>query len=304
VSNAASSRRVAIQGEAGTALVYPEQGFQLHAFAANVNGRTVDAIYGPTGERGTREPDDRRYGNPVLFPSVGVTAAAEPDRWMYRGRAMPMQQHGWARDAYWHVEDMDERSVTGVLVPTTGIRTSFPFAFELRLRYGIEAHGLALTAEVANRGDQAFPYALGFHPYLSANPRCRVRLPAGTRLRSDDSWRTIARAPSAARDIDATDAELPGSIVLADTEAPALDIEDPVAGTATRVSVEGSEQAFPVWVVWSGAPDARYLCLEPWTDVPNALNRSGTRTLAPGGVHHYRMMISVRRLPAMSDSGS
>jgi galactose mutarotase-like enzyme len=274
--------------------VYPEQGFQLHGFAASVGAgagsRVVDAVYAPAGER---EPDDRRYGNPVLFPSVGVTSGAEPDRWTYRGRAMPMQQHGWARDAYWHVEAIDDGSVTGVLVPTTGIRAAFPFAFELRLRYAIEASGLALTAEVANRGDEAFPYALGFHPYLTASPRARVRLPQGVRLRSDDGWRTIARAPSPARDIEATDAELPGSIVLAETAAGALELDNPETGTVTRVSVDGSADSFPVWVVWSGAPDARYLCLEPWTDAPNALNRLHTRTLAPGDAHRYRMTISL-----------
>jgi galactose mutarotase-like enzyme len=280
-----------IEGAAGHALLYPEQGFQLHAFVAKVDGRDVDVIDGPTGDR---EPDDRRYGNPVLFPSVGVTAGAEPDRWTHRGRAMPMQQHGCARDAYWHVDAADGRSVTGVLVPTTGIRTSFPFAFELRLRYAIEAEGLVLTAEIANRGGERFPYALGFHPYLTATPRCRVSLPAGVRLRSEDSWRTIARAAAPARAIDATDAELPGSIVLAETGAHALEIENPDAGTVTRVSVEGSAQGFPIWVVWSGAPDARYLCLEPWTDAPNALNRPGTRTLAPGAVDRYRMTIFVR----------
>jgi aldose 1-epimerase len=214
---------------------------------------------------------------------------------------MPMQQHGWARDAYWHIEGMDERSVTGVLVPTTGIRTSFPFAFELRLRYAIEAAGLVLSAELSNRGDEAFPYALGFHPYLRASRASRVRLPAGARLRSDDSWRTIGRAPAPARDIEATHDELPGSIVLADTGVQALELEDPSTGVATRVSVEASEQSFPVWVVWSGAPDARYLCLEPWTDAPNALNRPGTRTLAAGGVHRYRMTICVRQLTPVSD---
>jgi galactose mutarotase-like enzyme len=300
---ARAARLVRIRGEAGSALVYPEQGFQLHGFAANVRGgagnRVVDVVYAPAGER---EPDDRRYGNPVLFPSVGVTSGAEPDRWTYRGRAMPMQQHGWARDAYWHVEAIDEGSVTGVLVPTTGIRAAFPFAFELRLRYAIEASGLALTAEVANRGDEAFPYALGFHPYLTASPHARVALPGGVRLRSDDGWRSITRAPSPAREIQARDAELPGSIVLAETSAGALELDDPGTGIVTRVSVESSANRFPVWVVWSGASDARYLCLEPWTDAPNALNRPDTRALPPGGVHRYRMTISVRRSSSMSDS--
>jgi galactose mutarotase-like enzyme len=288
---------------ASHALVYPEQGFQLHAFSVAVEGRAggapVELVYGPPGPR---EPADRRYGNPVLFPSVGVTFGAEADRWRHGGRLLPMQQHGWARDAYWHVEAVDERSVTGVLVPTTGIRTSFPFAFELRLRYVLEDGALALDAELANRGGEAFPYALGFHPYLRAplaggtRRDCRVRLPAGVGLQSADSWRTIARGAAPARTIDAADPDLPGSIVLAETGATVLEVEDVAAGIATRVSVEGSAQGFPVWVAWSAAPDAPYLCLEPWTDAPNALNRPETRRIEAGATHRYQLKISARAL--------
>ena len=291
MANASASRLVRIEDGGCVALVYPEQGFQLHGFRAVVDGRPVDVVFGPTGPR---EPFDRRYGNPVLFPSVGVTAGVEADRWTHRGRAMPMQQHGWAHDAYWHLEAADGRSVTGVLVPTAGIRASFPFAFELRLRYAIEASALVLSAELSNPGDEAFPYALGFHPYLRASRTCRVRLPASVRLRSADSWRSIERAVTPARDIEAADAELLGSIVLADSGVQALELEDPAARVATRVSVEGSEQSFPVWVVWTAAADAGYVCLEPWTDAPNALNRPGTRTIPAGGVHRYRMAISGR----------
>jgi galactose mutarotase-like enzyme len=73
-------------------------------------------------------------------------------------------------------------------------------------------------------------------------------------------------------------------------------VEDPSSGLAARVSVAGSEQSFPVWVIWSSAPDAAYVCLEPWTDAPNALNREGTRKLAGGATHRYRMELSVRSL--------
>jgi galactose mutarotase-like enzyme len=303
MATASPSRLLRLGNGASHALVYPEQGFQLHAFSAAVGGRAggepLDLVYGPSGER---EPFDRRYGNPVLFPSVGVTFGPEADRWTHGGRALPMQQHGWARDAYWHVEAIDERSITGVLVPTTGIRTSFPFAFELRLRYALEDGALALAAELANSGAEAFPYALGFHPYLRAPLKggtrrdCRVRLPAGVRLESADSWRTITRGAASARIIDAADPELPGSIVLAETGAAVLEVEDAAAGIATRISVAESAQSFPIWVVWSAAPDAPYICLEPWTDAPNALNRPDTRTLAPGATHRYRMTISARAL--------
>ena len=49
-------------------------------------------------------------------------------------------------------------------------------------------------------------------------------------------------------------------------------------------------------IIWSAAPEAPYVCLEPWTDAPNALNRPGTRTLAAGAKHRYRMTISARTL--------
>jgi galactose mutarotase-like enzyme len=303
-TTAAAGRLVRLDNGQCRALVYPEQGFQLHGLttAASVGGAPVEVIFGPPDGR---EPADRRYGNPVLFPSVGVTSGpgSEPDRWSHAGRLFTMQQHGWARDAYWHVDAVGDSSVSAHLVPTTGLRASFPFPFELRLRYALEGMGLSLSAELHNQGDGPFPYALGFHPYLRAplssggsRGQCRVRLPAGTRLRSADSWRTIERTPAAARTIDALDSELPGSIVLGDTGATALELEDAAAGIAARVSVEESEQSFPVWVAWTSSPEAPYLCLEPWTDAPNALNRPGTRTIPPGGAHRYRLTISLRAL--------
>jgi len=304
MTTAVGSRLVRLDNGECRALVYPEQGFQLRSFAAPVAGRAggapIEAIAAPVD---AREPADRRYGNPVLFPSVGVTHGAEPDRWSHGGRLLPMPQHGLARDAYWHVEAFDDQSITGVLAPTTGIRAGFPFSFELRLRYALAGTALVFTAELANRGDEPFPYAFGLHPYLRAplgdaagRNNCKVELPAGIRLRSSDSWRTIERAPAAAAHIAASDPELPGSIVLAETGATTLEVGDADAGVATRVSVDDSETSFPIWVVWSASPDAPYVCLEPWTDAPNALNRPGTRALAAGATHRYRMSIALHAI--------
>jgi galactose mutarotase-like enzyme len=299
LSRVSISRLLTLDDGESRALVYPEQGFQLHGFEVGLGGgRRVPAIYGPPGPL---EPTDRRYGNPVLFPSVGISHGAQPDSWDHAGRALLMQQHGWARDLYWQIEAADATSVTGLLVPTSGMRAAFPFPFSLRLRYALERRVLTLDTTLTNLGSGPFPYALGFHPYLRAplagtRARCQVKIPGGTRLQTPDGWRTLTRAPAAARTAKVTDAELPGSIVIADSGARTLEVEDPEAGLTASVSVEGSEQTFPVWVVWSAAPDAPYVCLEPWTDAPNALNRTGTRTIAAGEIHRYRMAITVRSL--------
>src|SRR5262249_20813297 len=121
--------------------------------------------------------------------------------------------------------------------------------------------------------------------------RCLVELPAGTRETSNDGWRTLTKTSAPARTVAADAPELAGSILLTDTGATSLTIEDHDARLAARVSVAASPEPFPVWVVWSSAPDAPYICLEPWTDFPNALNRPGTRTLGPGNVHRTRMEI-------------
>ena len=109
------------------------------------------------------------------------------------------------------------------------------------------------------------------------------------RLLADDRARCRACAHHRCRG-----SRLPGSIVLAETGATALEVEDAAAGIATRVSVEGSAQGFPIWVAWSAAPDAPYVCLEPWTDAPNALNRPETRRIEAGATHRYQLKISAR----------
>ena len=295
-----ASRLIALEDGKSRALLYPERGFQLWSYEVEIGGRRVETIYAPPPGR---EPADRRDGNPVLFPAVGVSNGSRPEGWDHGGSWLPMPMHGWARNVYWQIEEIGPRALTAVVVPHPGFKLGFPFDFELRMRYRLEAATLVLETELRNLGQQPFPYALGFHPYLRAplggqGPRgqCRVRAPAGVRLQTSDGWRTIARAPAEARVLAVSSDELPGSVVLAETGASALSVEDETSGLRAQVSVAGSEQPYPVWVIWSAAPDAPYVCLEPWTDAPNALNRAGTQKLAAGATHRYRLELSAHQL--------
>ncbi|HEX3694059.1 MAG TPA: hypothetical protein VH374_01620 [Polyangia bacterium] len=299
-ASAIASRLITLADGQSRALVYPERGFQLYGFETTVAGQRIELLHAPLVDR---EAADRRYGNPVLFPAVGVSNGSRPDSWDHDGHALPMPSHGWARNVYWQLERVEATSLTALLVPHPGFRLGFPFEFELRLTYRLQAGALVLESTLRNTGSSAFPYAYGLHPYLRApilaggsRGRCVVRVPAGTRLQSPDGWRTVAREATPARTLAVHSPELPGSVLMEKTGAAALEVEDQTAGLAARVSVEGSEQSFPVWVIWSASPDAPYVCLEPWTDAPNALNRPGTRTLEPGDAHRYRMALSARAL--------
>ncbi|MCG5052085.1 MAG: hypothetical protein KA712_03910 [Myxococcales bacterium] len=299
MNQALSSRLIVLRKGPCEALLYPERGFQLLGFRApSPRGERTELLH-VAGE--AIEPSDRRYGNPILFPAVGVSNGAHPDSWEYGGKSLAMPPHGWARNVYWQIEASSDEALTAVLLPHPGWKAVYPFDFSMRLTYRFEGTSLVADTVIENAGEVPMPYALGFHPYLrmplapqSRAAACQVSLPAGTRLRPQDGWRQVSRTPEAARTVTLDHEDLPGSIVLADTGATSLEVVDEAAGMATFVSVAGSEQSFPVWVAWNASPDAPYVCLEPWTDAPNALNRPGTRKLDPGQTHRYRMAIGAR----------
>ncbi len=283
------------------AWVYPEHGFQLYGFEQDMGAAGTAAMVheGDT----LHEPADRRYGNPVLFPNPGAAVTSHgPDTWAWKEKILTMPFHGVARNLYWHVLEIGKEFVTGELVPNSSSLVAFPFPYRLRMTYRLDDRGLVLDAELENTGKEGFPYALGFHPYIRAPlgvrgrvADCSVALPPGVELKSQNGWETMTGQRFEAKRIRA-DEEIVTSIILAETKARHLELEDHANGLAARVSVEGSEKDFPVWVVWSESPQAQFVCLEPWTDGPNALNRRETRRCEPGQVHRYQMVISVRKI--------
>lgn len=298
--SALASRLITLSSPVARALVYPERGFQLFGFQVKHEDRWIETIYAPDD---AVEPTDRRYGNPILFPAVGVSNGKAADSWDYQGRSLPMPSHGWARNVYWQIEEISDAAVTALLVPHPGFKLGFPFDFNMRMTYRLEDSTLVIETSVHNTGSLPFPYALGFHPYLklpltasSTLAECVVDLPAANRVRSTDGWRSYEATAAPSRTVVVIDPELPGSMLLRDGGISSLQVRDEAAALATRVSVQGSPEAFAVWVVWNAAPDAPYVCLEPWTDLPNALNRTGTLMLPPGKIHNYRVAISLHAL--------
>jgi aldose 1-epimerase len=75
----------------------------------------------------------------------------------------------------------------------------YPFTLDIRVAYRLAADGLTVSTTASNVGDRAAPYGYGQHPYLSPGAGtlddCTLRLPAATRIRSDDRGLPIGQEP-------------------------------------------------------------------------------------------------------------
>jgi galactose mutarotase-like enzyme len=208
-----------------------------------------------------------RGGIPVLFPSPGKLAG---DRWSQAGRGGQLKQHGFARNLPWRVVDegtAEEASVTLQLEASDATRDQYPYDFEAKFRYALRGSSLHITMHFANRGADRMPFATGFHPYFAlpgaSKPQAQVETRA-TRAFDNVAKREVAYH------LDLTGGEVDLHLIDHATPRAAL------VGPKGKVVLEGSPE-FTHWVVWS-LPDRDFICLEPWTSPPDALN-TGDRLL-------------------------
>lgn len=296
-----NSRLTKLSHQGNHALVHPERGFQLLKYEVLVGGKPTQVIY---AEPDALEPEDRRYGNPILFPAPSLSCSKNGlHSWEWEGKILPMSSHGFARDLYWIITNQTENSVTAVTSPRGLTKLVFPFEWHLTARYTLDERGLVLDIRVENLGNVAFPYGIGFHPYLlfarSAPPAkvdCSICIPKGNRVISHDKWKTIEfEKPFGPLTIHPTDDRLPETLMMVDSGAKSLELVNKTEGHAVKVSVENSAQSLPVWAIWQD-PGTPYVCLEPWSDYPHLLKRQETRKCNPGEKHDYQMVISTRKI--------
>ncbi len=201
---------------------------------------------------------------------------------------VPMQEvdkrnalHGLCRFLSWDVVD---RSAAGV---TMGLRLHpsppYPFFLDLTIRYALDAEGLMVQTTATNLGEQAAPYALGFHPYVTVGVRldeAELTVPARTWLPTDADQIPTGREP-----VDGTpyDFRTPRAIGPLEIDHAFTDLARDRDGRC-RLLLAGPDRSVQVWAdegfgyleVFTGdtVPGAdrrrRGLGVEPMTAPPNA----------------------------------
>lgn len=171
-----------------------------------------------------------------------------------------LHQHGFARDAAWHVEDQTD---TMTALTLDGATCGSPKYQHMVARLDYEEHDDALTASliVRNNGTEAFAIAPGFHPYFALSG----------------------------------DATLDGEAIdpREYTEARFVDGDTHTLQTGSKTITIQSE-GLSTYAIWSGNDASTpYVCVEP-THSGNSFSEPGDAMLyLPGGESvHFSMRIS------------
>lgn len=248
-----------------TAVVTPQRGGMLTSLTKN--GREYLFINRENYESAERP----RCAVPVLFPYSG---RIQDEVLHIRGGEYPAGIHGVVHTLPWQVTGTgttDGASVTVQVTANEQTRTTYPFDFTLSITYTLKGDTVTITPTCKNNDTEAMPCDFGFHPYFTTSgiEQVQFALEAETQLDPGSGEKTPF---DGALKMDVVFGM--GSILLNAKSASFTD------GDAC-VTV-GFGAPYRNVVVWSGDP-AHYICVEPWTGIPNALNEGTQGCVIPAG---------------------
>jgi galactose mutarotase-like enzyme len=224
---------------------------------------------------------------PLLFPIVGVLVGGT-----YRlgTNAYRLPRHGFARGKLFSIDSASSSAAVFRLVADESSLQTYPFQFELRVRYELNGATLSVTTSIRNCGSTAMPASFGYHPGF------RWPLPFG-QARGSHFIEFESDEPAPARRIDPagllTPERHPTPIIqrrltLADSlfQDDVLIFDQINSRSVLYGSNDGPRLKIgfpdaPYLGVWT-KPGAPFVCIEPWHGVTDPEGFSGDFKDKPG----------------------
>ena len=164
-----------------------------------------------TGDDG-RSPILRESHSPLqnvldaaCFPLVPFVNRIRDGCFVFRGRTVrlmpnmagdpsPLHGQGWVNP--WKVQEAD--GSTAILSYRHG-PGEWPWAYEARQEFRLEANALHLKLACTNRSDEPMPCGLGFHPYFPCSGGTRIQTEVQEVWTVDEKVLPVARMPAVGR---------------------------------------------------------------------------------------------------------
>ncbi len=290
--------------------VYHLQNEQFLAVLCPSIGNNLIRLFDKTRQREVlRRPDHPgllqahpgHYGTPLMLPPGRIRHGA----FRYGGRSYQLDVnsgahhiHGFLRSRPWKIESRQEEN--GVASITSSFHTvdypevieQYPHDVRVEVTYELRGGQLLHQAVFHNRGDRPAPFGYGLHTWFALDGQ-----PAQWTLRAPVShiWELEPDLITTGRMLPlAPYQDLPSGMKLDETTN--LDVVFQADGRPNTVVLGRGDMElrytasdlFKQWVIYTMGQADQWICLEPYTWVPNAPNlsvppeQSGLRAVAPG----------------------
>lgn len=236
---------------------------------------------------------------PLLFPLIGRLKGG---CYTLNGREYRIGAHGFARDCVFTVAAQEEHSVSLVLTSSPETLLMWPYDFRLTVTFALEENRLTKTCTVENPNQDTMYYELGHHDGFNAAlapgetmSDYAVCLPGVDCLHPYGMDEAAMLTPKG-REISLDQGRISlkpmdyglDTIVLDEFSTKSVSLVDR-SGKA-RVTLDFDDYTYlAIWTM-DQEKDTNYVCLEPWTSLPDATfvgrdltEKAHVRSLAPGG---------------------
>lgn len=236
---------------------------------------------------------------PLLFPLIGrlLNQQYELD-----GEVISAPMHGFCRDRRFEVVSQSATAVTFRTADDTETWKVYPFHFALEVAFSLEGSTVVKRHTVTNRSDREMPFELGGHDaYRTTLVPGEVMSDYAVSFEGCDHLEPFGMDANGALELPKGHVALKGGVLEQLPEQLGLDtivLEDlPVRKAALfsrrsgrKVTIEFED--FPYLAIWTAQKSVttNYLCLEPWSTLPDGhfmgrklTDKPGIVRLAPGG---------------------
>ncbi len=245
-------------------------------------GAEIQSITDANGIERLWEGDSAVWGGraPVLFPFAG---GLKDDYCLYEGKRYEMPKHGFARLKEFVVEESSATQATLLLDEKMPV---YPFDYAFRVRFTLEGSALKVDYITENTGDGELYFGVGAHEAYA----CPEGIEA-YRLVFDEieTLRTSALIGSQiaydAVTVLENSRELPlkqeyfaiDALVFLGVQSRGVILKSDLHPRTVRVDFPGHDYL----LVWT-KPNAKYICIEPWTNPPEFVDSDHQLTHKPG----------------------
>lgn len=212
---------------------------------------------------------------PILFPICG---GLKDDKYTYKGKEYTLQKHGYARYATFEIEDKTDSSVVFLHKSDEETKKSFPFDYELRVTYTLMDKTVKVGYSVKNLTDGNMYFSIGSHEayYIPEGIEdYDVVFPQNETLNAYVLYGNLL-----------SNQELPiikdsnvlplydkyftvDALVFKDLKSRTATLRNRKTGKAVRVDFPNADY----FLLWH-KPNSPYMCLEPWSGIPDIVGSS------------------------------